>query len=95
MTWWMRLVVRLYPHSWRDRYEAELAALLEDSGWRVVMDVVRGRDCAARLAPDRPGRAVHESREGLERQPLFLRTTSCMSSRVNSAAGIAARPLTF
>lgn len=37
------LLVRLYPKAWRDRYGAEFATLLDDSGggWRVFFDVVR------------------------------------------------------
>ncbi len=44
MKWWMARLVRLYPRRWRERYEAELAALIEDSGadWRSAVDVVRG-----------------------------------------------------
>jgi hypothetical protein len=40
-----RLLVRLYPRRWRERYGAELFALLEDSrlsGPRVALDVARG-----------------------------------------------------
>jgi predicted permease len=44
MKWWMARLVRLYPRRWRERYEAELAALIEDSGadWHSAVDVVRG-----------------------------------------------------
>ncbi|MGE3344696.1 MAG: hypothetical protein AB7L71_14795, partial [Vicinamibacterales bacterium] len=44
MTWWMRLIVRLYPRAWRQRYGDELEALIEDTGpgWRVAADVARG-----------------------------------------------------
>jgi hypothetical protein len=38
-----RLVIRLYPASWRERYGAELEALMQDSGagWRAVLDLTR------------------------------------------------------
>jgi predicted permease len=44
MTWWMSRLVRLYPRRWRERYEAELVALIEESGadWHTAVDVVRG-----------------------------------------------------
>jgi predicted permease len=44
MTRWMRLLVALYPRSWRERYAAELEALIEDTGpgWRAALDVARG-----------------------------------------------------
>ena len=39
----MRWVLRSYPAAWRNRYGAELEALLEDSGqgWRVIPDVLK------------------------------------------------------
>jgi predicted permease len=44
MTWWMRLVVRLYPGEWRDRYQDELEAVIEQTGpgWRPAFDLARG-----------------------------------------------------
>jgi putative ABC transport system permease protein len=44
MSWWIRFIARLYPRSWRQRYGAELDALIEDTGpgWRVAMDLARG-----------------------------------------------------
>jgi predicted permease len=44
MTWWMRLVVRLYPGEWRDRYQDELEAVIEQTGpgWRPALDLARG-----------------------------------------------------
>jgi len=44
MTRLMRLALRLYPRSWRQRYGAELEALIEDSqpGWRGAIDIARG-----------------------------------------------------
>ena len=43
MTWWMRAAVRLYPRRWRQRYQAELEALVEESGstWRGAADMAR------------------------------------------------------
>lgn len=64
-----RALVRLYPSTWRDRYEAEYLALLEDTGTspRVALNVVGGaaREWArrSRLLTDRPLRA--ESALGL------------------------------
>jgi hypothetical protein len=39
-----RLLVRLYPGAWRDRYETEMLALLEDGPptWWQVLDLARG-----------------------------------------------------
>lgn len=38
----LRLLIRLYPEWWRNRYGGELEALLEDSGSRDVWDLFRG-----------------------------------------------------
>ena len=38
----MRHLVRLYPKRWRDRYGAEIAALLEQPRMTTVVDVLRG-----------------------------------------------------
>ena len=40
----MRLLARLYPASWRSRYEAEFDALLEDvkPGWGALFDILQG-----------------------------------------------------
>ena len=41
----MRLLLRWYPPSWRERYGAELEQLIEDGGdvsWRVKLDVIHG-----------------------------------------------------
>jgi capsular polysaccharide biosynthesis protein len=40
----MRLFARLYPASWRNRYEAEFNALLEnvDPSWRTSLDILKG-----------------------------------------------------
>jgi hypothetical protein len=40
----LRYAVRIYPKSWRDRYQRELDALLEDvrPTWRTVSDVLKG-----------------------------------------------------
>ena len=40
----IRFASRLYPPSWRRRYEVEFEALLEDAGrdWRDVLDVLLG-----------------------------------------------------
>lgn len=47
-----RMLVRLYPRRWRQRYGDEFAAVLEDQPMklRAVLDVVRGA-LAQRLAP--------------------------------------------
>jgi hypothetical protein len=39
-----RLLMRLYPAAWRERYGEELEALVEDSrpGWRGLADIARG-----------------------------------------------------
>jgi len=53
----VRWLIRLYPRAWRERYGAELEALMEDSprGWRDLLDVaatglgLRLRACAPLL----------------------------------------------
>lgn len=44
MKWLIRLIVWLYPLSWRHRYRREFDALLEDirPGWRDFLDVLKG-----------------------------------------------------
>jgi predicted permease len=44
MIWWMRAAVRSYPRRWRQRYQLELEALIEQSGssWRAAFDIARG-----------------------------------------------------
>lgn len=44
MTRWISRLVRLYPRPWRERYEDELTALIDesDADWRTALDVVRG-----------------------------------------------------
>jgi LPS O-antigen subunit length determinant protein (WzzB/FepE family) len=44
MKWLIRLIVWLYPASWRHRYRAEFEALLEDirPGWQDLFDVFKG-----------------------------------------------------
>jgi hypothetical protein len=39
-----RLLIRLYPAAWRERYGAELEALMADApgGWRADLDLLRG-----------------------------------------------------
>ena len=39
-----KFFARLYPATWRNRYEAEFAALLEDvrPGWRTSLDILKG-----------------------------------------------------
>jgi hypothetical protein len=47
-------LVRLYPRSWRERYGAEMLALLDQSGergWRVSGDLLRGCIGAWLMAP--------------------------------------------
>jgi hypothetical protein len=40
----LRLLISLYPKSWRNRYETEFAALLDEvpPTWRTLIDVVGG-----------------------------------------------------
>jgi hypothetical protein len=40
----VRLIFRLYPRVWRERYGAEFAALLDETGtdWRIALDVFNG-----------------------------------------------------
>jgi hypothetical protein len=44
MNWLRTFLVRLYPRVWRERYEAEFAALLEDvkPSWGTTLDILRG-----------------------------------------------------
>jgi hypothetical protein len=40
----VRLLIRLYPSSWRERYGEEFEALMEDSspGWPAIFDLLKG-----------------------------------------------------
>jgi hypothetical protein len=44
MSRWTRLASKLYPRAWRDRYQREFAALLDDAdrGWRDTLNVLQG-----------------------------------------------------
>ena len=44
MTGLVRLLIRLYPATWRARYGEEFEALLEDSspGWSGIFDLLKG-----------------------------------------------------
>jgi hypothetical protein len=44
MNRWMKLFARLYPASWRNRYEGEFTALIEhvNPSWRTSLDILRG-----------------------------------------------------
>lgn len=44
MSGWLWLCVRMYPRRWRRRYERELVALIEDTGfgWREGLDLIAG-----------------------------------------------------
>jgi hypothetical protein len=48
-------LLRLYPGAWRERYEAEVLALLEQAhlGWRARLDLARGALDARLHAPSR------------------------------------------
>jgi hypothetical protein len=52
----MRILLKLYPPAWRRRYEAELAALLEDqrAGTRGILDLLRGAADAWIIGPRGP-----------------------------------------
>jgi len=54
----MRALVRLYPRRWRDRYESEILALLDERPMSIAdgIDLVRGA-LDAHLHPQVPGRA--------------------------------------
>ncbi len=52
----MRSLLKLYPPAWRRRYEAELAALLEEQriGSRGALDLIRGAADAWIIGPRGP-----------------------------------------
>ena len=52
----MKIFLKLYPPAWRRRYEAELAALLEDqrAGTRGAFDLIRGAADAWIIGPRGP-----------------------------------------
>lgn len=52
----MKLLLKLYPPAWRLRYEAELAALLEEQrlGTRGALDLIRGAADAWIIGPRGP-----------------------------------------
>jgi hypothetical protein len=52
----MRWLLKLYPPAWRERYEEEMAALLEESrsGRRSIIDLLRGAADAWIIGPRGP-----------------------------------------
>jgi hypothetical protein len=52
----MKWLLKLYPPAWRRRYEAEMAALLEDqkTGARTSVDLIRGAADAWVIGPRGP-----------------------------------------
>jgi hypothetical protein len=52
----MKWLLKLYPPAWRQRYEAEMAALLEEerAGTRTVVDLIRGATDAWIIGPRGP-----------------------------------------
>jgi hypothetical protein len=71
-----RLLIQLYPSRWRDRYEEEFGALLEQEPWsaRLVLDVVAG--------------AV---RARFDQYPLPIRKETAMTARrIENAAALTA-----
>jgi len=52
----MRWLLKLYPPAWRERYEEEMAALLDEqkAGKRSVVDLVRGAADAWIIGPRGP-----------------------------------------
>jgi putative ABC transport system permease protein len=89
MTWWMRLVVRLYPGEWRDRYQDELEAVIEQTGpgWRPALDLARG--AAVMQFAIGLGRIRHHTRR-LWATPAFT-----LTALATLATAIAANALLF
>ena len=52
----MKILLKLYPPAWRRRYEAELAALLDEqrAGTRGALDLIRGAADAWIIGPRGP-----------------------------------------
>lgn len=52
----MKWLLKLYPPAWRRRYEAEMAALLEEqrAGTRTAIDLIRGATDAWLIGPRGP-----------------------------------------
>ena len=52
----MKWLLKLYPPAWRERYEDEMAALLEEqkAGTRSIIDVLRGAADAWIIGPRGP-----------------------------------------
>jgi len=52
----MRWLLKLYPPAWRERYEAEMAALLDEqrAGTRTIVDLIRGAADAWMIGPRGP-----------------------------------------
>jgi hypothetical protein len=57
----MKWLLKLYPPAWRARYEAEMAALLDEqrAGRRGVIDLVRGAADAWIIGPRGPLGGLH------------------------------------
>lgn len=102
MTWWMRLVVRLYPGEWRERYQDELEAVIEQSGpgWRPALDLARG--AALMQFATGAGRVRHHVRRLWATPAFTLTAVATLATAIGANAllfalvnGVLLKPLPF
>jgi putative ABC transport system permease protein len=102
MTWWMRLVVRLYPGEWRERYQDELEAVIEQSGpgWRPAIDLARG--AALMQFATGIGRVRHHARRLWATPAFTLTAVATLATAIGANAllfalvnGVLLKPLPF
>jgi hypothetical protein len=84
---WIRMIVRLYPRAWRDRYEAEMLALVEASptGAGTAVDLLAGamRERVIQFA-------VAYARDGWSRRSLaFLAGSRVLLISIGSMLAVA------
>jgi len=84
----IRVLLACYPPSFRDRYGAELAALVEDTGRgpRVCWDVAVGA-AAAWLRPRSPGRPAERARRRLQAGLSSTWVAWCLGMLFGSGGG--------
>jgi len=80
VTRFQRLLVGIYPPSFRHRYGEELASLVEDNGsnWRDIVDLALGV-CRAWMAPVFEGNPVAQRRSRLQATTITVLAAWCAS----------------
>jgi predicted permease len=102
MTWWMRLLVRLYPREWRQRYAEELEALIEDSGsgWNASFDILQG--AAIMQVATAAAQVRHHARRLMATPAFSLTAIATLAAAIGAntvifslVSGVLLKPLPF